>query len=127
MFPRFRRVCLAQHQKNVNGTSSVGTAAAAAAAVDSSSSPLLYEDPDAVWGKYSIQKTTVTVEAKQSWQDVRLVLSIQPQYQHHGRWGYLSFDQHLSSKTGDFSDWSVDRVVYEVPEEPFRFVKDKRL
>jgi hypothetical protein len=90
-------------------------------------SPPPYEDPAAVWGKYSIQKTTVTVEAKQAWQHVKLVLSIQPQYQHHGKWGYLSFDQHLSSKNGDFSDWSVDRVVYEVPEEPFRFIKDRRL
>lgn len=85
-------------------------------------------DPAAVWGTYHVQKTAVTVQAKQSWQYVRLDLTIQVDQQLHGRYGYLSFDQHMTSVSGDFSDSSrSDKIVYEVPSEPFRFVKDKRL
>ena len=86
-----------------------------------------YTDPAAVWGTYSVQKTQVVVNARQSWQHVRLEMTIQPQYRLHGRWGYLSFDRHMTSESGNFEDWSHDRVVFDVPEEPFRFVKDKRL
>ena len=86
-----------------------------------------YSDPAAVWGTYTVQKNHVVVNARQSWQHVRLEMTIQPQYRLHGQWGYLSFDRHLTSESGNFEDWSHDRVVFDVPEEPFRFVKDKRL
>lgn len=86
-----------------------------------------YTDPAAVWGTYSVQKNKVTVNARQPWQYVRLEMTIQPRYRLHGQWGYLSFDRHMTSDRGNFEDWSHDRVVFEVPEEPFRFVKDKRL
>jgi F-box protein 9 len=84
-------------------------------------------DADAVWGTYQVQKTSVSVQAQQSWQHVRLELSIKPQMTLHGKYGYLSFDGHMTSASGNFSEWSGDRVVYDVPEEPFRFVKYKRL
>jgi hypothetical protein len=102
MFQRFRKMCLhlEEHQ---------------------------YTDPVAVWGTYEVHKTRVTVKARQSWQYVQLDLSIQPQYRLHGRWGYLSFDSHMTSPSGCFEDWSNDRIVFDVPEEPFRFVKDRRL
>lgn len=103
MFKRFRKVCLAHGSEEE------------------------YLDPTIVWGTYEVQKTHVTVHAKQEWQYVQLHLTIQPQYLYHGRWGYLSFDKHMSSASNHFDDWSSDRVVYEVPDEPFRFVKDKRL
>lgn len=86
-----------------------------------------YADPAAVWGTYTVQKTHVTVSARQPWQFVKLEMTIQPQYRLHGKWGYLSFDRHMTSESGNFEDWSNDRVVFDVPEEPFRFVKDKRL
>jgi F-box protein 9 len=84
-------------------------------------------DPDAVWGAYQVQKTSVLIEAKQSWQFVRLELSIRPEITVNGKYGYLSFDGHMSSSSGNFDEWSHDRVVYEVPEEPFRFIRNKRL
>ena len=86
-----------------------------------------YEDPAIVWGMYQVQKTHVTVHAKQEWQYVRLELTIQPQQSLHGRWGYLSFDRHMTSLSNNFDDWSPDLVNYEVPDEPFRFVRHKRL
>lgn len=83
-------------------------------------------DDAAVWGTYQVQKTKVFVQAVQSWQHVQLELTIQP-YTIHGRNGYLSFDRHLTSERGDFTDHSIDRLEFEVPEEPFRFVRDRRL
>jgi F-box protein 9 len=100
MFPRLRRVCLTTG----------------------------HTDPAAVWGTYHVQKTCVTVHAKQEWHSVQLFLTIDLENRWHGRYGCLSFDQHMTSRSGDFSDaWQSDRIIYEVPEEPFRFVKDKRL
>jgi hypothetical protein len=99
MFPRLRRVCL-------SGQS----------------------DKSAVWGTYTVHKTTVTVDAQQEWQHVRLVLTIDVQNRLHGRYGYLTFDHHVSSLSGKFSDdWRSDNIVYDVPGEPFRFVADRRL
>lgn len=99
MFPRLRRVCVTGHV-----------------------------DAAAVWGTYNVQKTCVTVNAKQEWQHVQLTLTIDLENRMHGRYGCLSFDQHMSSLSGNFSDgWRSDRIIYEVPGEPFRFVKDKRL
>lgn len=100
MFNRFKRVCLSLHSHN---------------------------DPTIVHGTYQVQKNHVTVHAKQQWQYVRLELTIQPQYLYHGRWGYLSFDRHMTSATDNFEDWSPDRIEFEVPEEPFRFFRDRRL
>ena len=100
MFPRLLRMCL------ITGES----------------------DPAAVWGTYRVRGTKVTVTAQQEWQFVQLQLTIQTENRMHGRYGYLSLDQHYTSKAGDFRDhWRSDRLRYDVPEEPFRFVKDKRL
>ena len=84
------------------------------------------EDPAAVWGTYQVHRNHVTVHAKQPWQFVQLDATIQPN-NIHGRYGYLSFDRHMTSASGNFDDWSSDRIEHEVPDEPFRFVKDKRL
>lgn len=86
-----------------------------------------YSDPCAVWGTYTVQKNRVTVVARQPWQYVRLEMDIHPEYVMHGRWGYLSFERHMSSESGNFEDESRDRIVFDVPEEPFRFLKSKRL
>ena len=88
----------------------------------------LTREPDrsAVWGTYEIQKNSVTVSAVQAWQHVRLFLTITP-YTLHGRFGLISFDGHQTSESGNFEDWSPDRITYEVPSEPFHFVRDTRL
>lgn len=101
MFRRFLKVCLTTHHKGE-------------------------KDKDAVWGTYQVQKDSVTVSARQPWQHVQLELTIQP-YTENGRFGYLSFDRHMSSASGCFGEDSRDRVIYEVPGEPFRFIRHKRL
>jgi hypothetical protein len=83
-------------------------------------------DKTAVWGNYEVKKNTVTVSARQPWQHVELELTIQP-YNTHGRFGYLSFDRHMTSSSGRFDDRSPDRVQYDAPEEPFLFIRHKRL
>ena len=84
-------------------------------------------DKAAVWGSYVVQKTSVEVTARQDWQYVKLQLTIQPQSP-HGRFGALSFDRHSSSSSGCFDeDSAADIVEYEVPHQPFRFLKDRRL
>ena len=55
MFQRFRKMCLHSDETE-------------------------YTDPAAVWGTYEVQKTHVTVKARQSWQYVQLHLTIQPHY-----------------------------------------------
>lgn len=82
-------------------------------------------DRSAVWGTYTVQRTQVTVEAQQEWQHVKLELTIDLENVMHGRYGCLTFDQHWTSVSGSFDEY--DRRSYEVPEESFRFVKDKRL
>lgn len=86
-------------------------------------------DRSAVWGTYKVQKTTITVQAKQSWHHVQLTLNIDLDNRSHGRYGCLTFDRHMTSATGNFddNDWLSDRIIYDIPEEPFRFIKDKRL
>lgn len=100
MFPRLKRVCLTGQT-----------------------------DRSAVWGTYRVQKTMVTVHAKQSWHHVQLTLNIDLDNRSHGRYGCLTFDRHMTSVTGNFDDddWLSDRIVYDIPDEPFRFIKDKRL
>ena len=100
MFPRLKRVCLTGQT-----------------------------DRSAVWGTYKVQKTNVTVQAKQSWHHVQLTLNIDLENRSNGRYGCLTFDRHMTSVTGNFDDddWLSDRIVYDIPDEPFRFIKDKRL
>ena len=80
-------------------------------------------DDAAVWGTYEVAKRTVSIHAVQPWQHVRLRLTIQPNTI-HGRYGYLSFDKHETSSSGDFD---MDKLDFDVPDEPFRFVRDRRL
>jgi F-box protein 9 len=100
MFPRLKRVCLTGQT-----------------------------DRSAVWGTYKVQKTIVTVHAKQSWHHVQLTLNIDLDNRSNGRYGCLTFDRHMTSVTGNFddNDWLSDRIEYDIPDEPFRFIKDKRL
>lgn len=107
MFARLRRANL-QH--------STGAAAAATGTA--------HKDPAAVWGRYQVSGKSVTVVARQPWQYVKLELSIQPHYLQHGRYGYLSFDGHTTSSCEEFT---TNVVEFEVPDEPFRFIKDRRL
>jgi F-box protein 9 len=101
MFRRFLKVCLQRGGEKVN-------------------------DKDAVWGTYQVMKDSVTVSARQPWQHVQLELTIQP-FTESGRFGYLSFDRHMTSSSNSFGDDSRDRVVYEITGDPFRFVRHKRL
>lgn len=106
MFRRFLKCCLSYSRERGDST---------------------YHDPAAVWGTYQVHKRHVTVMARQAWQYVKLELTIQPNSV-HGRYGMLSFDRHITSASGNFdSEWASDCVYFDVPEEPFRFVKDKRL
>lgn len=84
------------------------------------------EDPVCVWGTYQVSGKHVTVTARQPWQYVKLEMTIQP-ISLHGRYGYLSFDRHVTSSCEDFSEWDATTVQFEVPDEPFRFVKERRL
>ena len=92
-----------------------------------------HEDDDiAVWGTFSVKRNQVVVTAKQSWHTVRLHLLIpnntHHRRNHHGRFGTLELERHLSSKSACFDEnRSRDLVEYKVPMEVFRFVKDKRL
>lgn len=90
---------------------------------------ILTSEPDPtieiVEGRYSVQKRNVTVTAQQSWQYVRLELTIQDE-SYLGRYALLSFDRHLTSFKGGFD--MNDRIEYDIPDgEPFRFVKDRFL
>jgi hypothetical protein len=84
------------------------------------------EDVAAVWGRYQVSGRQVTVVAKQPWQFVKIILTIQP-INIHGRNGYLSFEEHLTSSNDEFNEHHVSTVRFEVPLEPFRFVADHRL
>jgi hypothetical protein len=87
-----------------------------------------------VWGRYEIHKNKVIVDARQPWQYVRLELSIQPHVTMHGRFGYLSFDRHMTS-TRPMRRYSANHnpasdentINYEVPDKPFRFIPCKDL
>jgi len=85
-------------------------------------------DKQAVWGRYQVAKHRVTVVAEQAWQVVRLEMSIMAQGG-YGKFGTLSFDRHTSGATdgGTFDDFSDDVVEYKVPNELFRFIKNRRL
>jgi hypothetical protein len=82
-------------------------------------------DRSIVWGTYCVQKYHVVVKAQQSWQQVQLDMTICPEYNKlHGRFGYLSFDKHTTSLSGN---WEMDCINHIVPNEPYRFVPDRRL
>lgn len=83
-------------------------------------------DKAAVWGDFVVQKHNCTVTAKQEHTSVMFNLTIQPQSS-FGRFAALTLDNHFSSVSGNFADWSEDRVEYKVPSEVFRFVRDPRL
>lgn len=96
------------------------------------------DDPTISYGTYQIQKNNLVVIAKQSYQFVKFALeielppnnnsggiyksSLQPNY----RFGALVMKNHYTSETGDFNDYSYNRVEFEVPLQLFRFIKDKR-
>ena len=84
------------------------------------------EDSAAVWGTYQVSGRQVIVRARQPWQYVKLEMTIQP-INLHGRYGYLSFDRHVTSSCQDFNPWDSSTMEFEVPDEPFRFVKERRL
>ncbi|KAL3916942.1 MAG: hypothetical protein SGILL_004945 [Bacillariaceae sp.] len=84
------------------------------------------DDKAAVWGTYQVQKTHLTITARQEWHSVRFDLTIHPTSA-HGRFALLDMDRHMSSPSGCFEDWSNDRVQYKVPSEQFQFVSDRRL
>lgn len=83
-------------------------------------------DKQAVWGRYQVAKARVTVVAQQPWQVVRLEMSILTGGG-YGKFGTLSFDKHTSSTHGSFDDYGDDVVEYKVPNELFRFIKNRRL
>jgi hypothetical protein len=84
------------------------------------------KDPVAVWGTFQVQKTNLSIKARQEWHTVRFDLTIHSTSE-YGRFAALSMDRHLSSPSGCFDDRSADRVQYKVPSERFRFVRDPRL
>lgn len=85
---------------------------------------MITKQPDkaAVWGRYQVAKNAVTVVAQQQWQVVKLELSIQATI--YGR--ALVFERHMTSSNGAFDDYR-NVVEHKVPDEVFRFLKDRRL
>lgn len=83
-------------------------------------------DRQAVWGRYQVASHKVTVVAEQAWQVVRLEMSILPK-SIFGKFAELTFDRHMSSSDGSFNEYSNNVVEYKVPNEVFRFVKNRRL
>jgi len=85
-------------------------------------------DRAAVRGKFVVKGTSVTVLAQQEWQHVKFELTIQPD-SHWGRFGALSFDRHLTSKSGNFDEYAWPNYIteYKVPNEVFRYLTDRRL
>ena len=86
-------------------------------------------DRAAVWGTYVVQGKTVTIVAEQEWQHVKLEFTILPEYLNYGRFGALRFERHLTSASGNFDEyaWPNDIMEFEVPENLFLHVADKRL
>jgi hypothetical protein len=85
------------------------------------------EDRAAVWGTFEVQKNALTITARQPWHTIKFELTIEAS-SIHGRFGALTLDQHFSSPSASFEDWSHDRVEYKVPtEQPFRFIKSSFL
>lgn len=83
-------------------------------------------DPSIVSGTFQVQKYNLIVTAKQPWHTVKFHITIVPESV-HGRFAALTIDRHLTSVSGCCEDWSYDVVEHQVPEKPFRFMKDGRL
>jgi F-box protein 9 len=133
IFPRFRKVCLQGYKKSSNSTKiSNKRSSSSSSHNNNNSNDNNNADIDSVivWGKYTVQKYKVLVTAKQPWQYVKFELTICPEYNMYGRFGYLSFDKHMTSYSNDGiweNSTDDDYISYEVPNEPFRFVRDRRL
>ena len=94
-------------------------------------------DKSAVWATYQVQKYQITVTASHPWLDVQMHLSIPHNNNNNNNnnskvnnycFDTLTLDKHMSSRSGDFDEYySQDLVYYDVPSEPFRFLRDWRL
>ena len=84
------------------------------------------DDAAAVWGTFQVQKNNLVITARQQWHTIRFDMTIETDSP-HGRFGGLTLNEHFSSPSGCFEDWSHDRVEYKVPLESFRFVKSSFL
>lgn len=85
------------------------------------------DDNATVWGRYQVSGKNVTVVARQPWQWVRLDLAIETDITIHGRFGYLSVKRHVTSSSPDFDARNAATVEFDIPDEPFRYVRSKRL
>ncbi len=86
--------------------------------------------PGTVFGKFEIQKDNVVVDIEHPWHHVKLFLQVLKDgcIGARGRFWALSFEKHQSSASNNFDEyWSTDLVTHDVPEEPFRFLRDWRL
>ena len=86
-----------------------------------------YANPVLIYGTYQVQKDVVVVHVSHAWHHVKLVLEIMDEgcLGAFGKFWALRFIGHFSSASGDFDEyWSRDLVEYDVPSEPFRFLRD---
>jgi len=84
----------------------------------------------AIFGTYQIQKDIVTVDIEHPWHHVKLVLRVLEDGAAlaKGRFWALQFEKHQSSVSNDFDEyWSRDLVEYDVPKQPFQFLRNWRL
>lgn len=84
----------------------------------------------AVFGTYEIQKDQCVVCIEHPWHHVRLFLKVMENGCEGavGKFWSLKFEKHQSSASNDFDEyWSRDLVEYDVPHDPFRFLRDWRL
>ena len=89
-----------------------------------------YTNPVLLYGTYQVQKNTVVVHVSHSWHEVKLEMEILDDgcIGATGKFWAMRFVRHFSSASGDFDEyWSRDLVEYDVPSEPFRFLRDWRL
>jgi F-box protein 9 len=83
-----------------------------------------------VFGSYQIQKDVVTVDIQHPWHHVKLVLRVLEDGAPMavGKFWALQFEKHQSSANNDFDEyWSRDLVNYDVPTDPFRFLRNWKL
>ena len=90
------------------------------------------KDKNALWARYEIHKHNVTVWASHPWHDVRFEMKLLSSDHKvpgvKGLFTAMSFERHTSSVSGNFDEYySTDLVKYDVPTEPFRFLRDWRL
>jgi F-box protein 9 len=83
-----------------------------------------------IFGTYQIQKDECVVSIEHPWHHVRLFLRVMENGcpGSVGKFWSLQFEKHQSSASNDFDEyWSRDLVEYDVPIEPFRFLRNWRL